>query len=348
MRAALVPLLMLVAACGSERIDPAPALPASLAELALYDGPLADLHPAKGVLPYEVSAQLWADGARKSRFIALPDGETATFDAGEAWAFPIGTKVIKNFYFSLDPRAADGPRRIIETRVLRFEEAGWTPYVYRWNDDQTEAKLSPGGSRVNVVAVDDGGKTSVREYVVPNTNQCSNCHARGHSLHLLGVTTPQLDIDVSRGGKTVNQLRWLQQRGVVGGASIDPKAYAHLEDPFGGASLELRARSWLHANCAHCHRSGGGAESTALTLLFGENDATHIGICKPPVAAGSGTGGKKFDIVPGKPDDSIMPFRIASTAPQIKMPELPNRVPDAKGLALIRAWISAMPPQACE
>ncbi len=347
MKLAAAVLAAFAAGCAAERVDPGPALPLSLAELELFEPPLADLRPAPGVYPYEVAAQLWADGARKARFIALPMGEQAGFDPGESWSFPRGTLLIKNFYFPLDQRAPDGERRIVETRLLRLEDDGFHGYVYLWNEAQTEAKLSPGGTRVDVAGVDDGGHAFGKEYVVPNTNQCSNCHARAEQLHLLGFITPQLNRQVSRGGEKVDQLGWLQQHGVFGGDPVDPAAQDHFADPYGSGPLEPRARAWLHANCAHCHRSGGGAESTALTLLASETDPTHLGVCKPPIAAGSGTGGHSFDVVPGKPDDSIMPFRVASTAPQIKMPELPNRTPDPAGLELVRQWIAAMPAMSC-
>jgi hypothetical protein len=118
-------------------------------------------------------------------------------------------------------------------------------------------------------------------------------------------------------------------------------------DPFGEAPLEPRTRSWLHANCSHCHRQGGNGGTSGLVLLAWETEPLKLGVCKTAAAAGSGTGGHEYDIVPGQPDDSIMPFRIASTDPEIKMPELPNRIPDERGLELVRAWIAAMTPPGC-
>jgi hypothetical protein len=62
-----------------------------------------------------------------------------------------------------------------------------------------------------------------------------------------------------------------------------------------------------------------------------------------PAAAGQGTGGFPHDIVPGKPEESIVIFRMNSLDPEIKMPELPNRVIDKAGVQLISDWIAAMP-----
>jgi hypothetical protein len=38
---------------------------------------------------------------------------------------------------------------------------------------------------------------------------------------------------------------------------------------------------------------------------------------------------------------------MASIDPEIRMPELPSRVPDLFGLLLIEEWISAIPGDGC-
>ncbi len=348
-RAAALAALFAIGGCAREQVFPAPPAPARLSETGLYAEPLAALRPQGGVLPYDVASPLWSDGARKQRLIALPPGETLGFDPLDAWSLPLGATLVKTFYFPYDQSAPDGERQIVETRLLRRDDDGLTPLVYLWREDQTDAELWSGGTRRAVRFFDTHGDPVHREYAVPNANQCRNCHERGGTMFPLGVMTAQLNREVERGGARVNQLRWLGGLGALGaaGSSLDPPALGALANPYAPGPVEPRARSWLHANCAHCHRLGGGAGSTGLTLLVGEGDATHLGVCKPPVAAGAGTGGHDFDVVPGKPDDSIMPFRIASTAPNIKMPELPNRVPDPDGLALVRAWIGAMPSKDC-
>ena len=63
---------------------------------------------------------------------------------------------------------------------------------------------------------------------------------------------------------------------------------------------------------------------------------------QPPVAAGRGTGDHFFDIVPGKPDDSILPYRMLSSEPGVMMPEQGRTTTHREGVALIRDWISAM------
>jgi len=70
-------------------------------------------------------------------------------------------------------------------------------------------------------------------------------------------------------------------------------------------------------------------------------------VCKVPAAAGPGAGGNAYDIVPGRPEESIVVYRMASTDPEIKMPELPSLLADEFGVELISEWIAAMPEQDC-
>jgi hypothetical protein len=105
--------------------------------------------------------------------------------------------------------------------------------------------------------------------------------------------------------------------------------------------LDARARAYLDINCGHCHNAKGAANTTALTLDIATPEDRHLGICKPPVAAGRGTGDHFFDIVPGKPGDSILPFRMESAEPGVMMPELGRSTVHREGLELIRAWIAA-------
>ena len=122
-----------------------------------------------------------------------------------------------------------------------------------------------------------------------------------------------------------------------------------LYDPLGDeGTLEQRARSYLHANCSHCHRQDGGAGISGLRFVYWEQEPVHLGICKPPAAAGSASNGLSYDIFPGSPEQSIAIFRMQSLDPEIKMPELPSQVLNPEGIALISEWIAAMEPAGCE
>lgn len=343
------------AGCGAEEptedVKPKGPLPyATLSEYAFFSGKMADLAPAPSVVPYEVSSPLWSDGAGKARFVVLPEGQRAGFEDGEEWAFPDGTIIVKSFFFPLDLRDPGGARRHIETRLLVRDsqvEEGWTAHTYVWNDEQTEATRVIAGRKMKVEYIDEAGAQGSQEYLVPNTNQCKGCHARDDAYKVLGLTTHQVNREVTVGGAARSQIEYLAERGVFEAPPPPASGLVALPDPFGAAPLDDRARSYLHANCSHCHRPGGGGGSSGLVLLAWEEDTTKLGFCKGPVAAGGGSGMLLFDVVPGKPDESIMIFRMSSTDPEIKMPEIPNLMPDKAGVALISEWIKSLSPAGC-
>ncbi|PCC72315.1 conserved hypothetical protein, HNE_0200 family [Nannocystis exedens] len=325
--------------------------PWPLPKLSDYDffvQPMVELAPKDGVVPYTVAAPLWSDAAGKGRFIVLPEGEKIGFTEGEGWSFPDGAVIIKNFWFDHDRRDPAAGRRMIETRLLYREAGAWESVTYLWDDAQTEATLHKIGERVDVAFIDEDGQARVEEYIVPNLDQCGSCHERDDATELLGTITHQLNTEIVVDGQTVNQLEWLAAQDMFSGTLPDVQALPRLVDPFGGEPLDTRARSYLHANCSHCHRLGGGAGKSGLVFLAWEETEAKLGVCKVPAAAGPGTGGHHYDIVPGKPDDSIVIFRMNSLDPEIKMPELPNRVIDQRGVQLIHDWIAAMPEKDCE
>ncbi len=303
-----------------------------LSDYGFFEGELKALSPAANVVPYDVAAPLWSDGTDKQRFVVLPGDEKVEFRETDTYALPVGATLIKNF--------GDGATNI-ETRLLIHTQNGWQGQVYRWNEEQTEAFRMVAGE----TTTRDGGQ----EYIVPNTLMCGDCHSSSDKLVPLGTNTRQLNRKVDRGGAAVDQLAWLADQGVFGASPPAADTLDAHPDPYGeDGTVDARARAWLDANCAHCHSPGGLAEATGLFLGAGETDDTKLGVCKTPVAAGAGSGGLKYGIVPGDPDASILAFRIASDDPAVKMPELPNLIVDEPGVALIRQWITEMDSVDCD
>ncbi len=337
--------LLLLVGCGGEETGAKAELPyETLSEYRFFVGPLAEMRPAPGVIPYVVAAPLWADHAGKDRFFVLPEGTRVEVD-GEDWAFPVGSVVVKSFFYSRDLRSPGASATVVETRLLIREADGWSAHTYVWDDAQTEAVRKVAGTRKTLAYLDETGGEVTGTYVVPNTNQCADCHERDDELGLLGPVTSQMARRVERGGVEVDQLGWLAEQGLF---DEPPVASAPLVDPFGDAPLDQRARSYLAGNCAHCHRAGGHGGPSGLVLEATETRPAHFGICKSPVAAGPGSGGRLYDITPGRPDESIMVYRMESTDLEVKMPELPNLIPDDAGARLIREWIAAMDPPGCD
>jgi len=172
-------------------------------------------------------------------------------------------------------------------------------------------------------------------------NQCKGCHNRQEKMMPIGPSAWQLNGRQDYGSGPINQLEYWQKLGMLKGVyGAIPKGVVW-NDPSTG-SLDERARIWLDINCAHCHRNDGPASSSGLHLGWQEKDKLKLGIEKTPVAAGRGSGNLRFGIVAGKPDESILLFRIKSTDPGIMMPELGRTQMQAEAVALIREWISKM------
>jgi len=302
--------------------------------------------PAPGVIPYEINAPLFSDHASKHRFLRVPEGTTITIEADGSWSFPEGTVIVKTFGFLLDGRDPSLGEQLVETRLLVREDGRWVPYVYRWNDEETDAVRMPAGDRVEVAFVDASGEAHEITYRVPNVNQCANCHGGTGEIEPLGLRTDQMDHLFDFGAGPENQIDHLAALGLL---SAPPAAERTTLTDYTdeSAPLEARARAYLHANCSHCHRDGGAADQSGLWLNIEITEPVRLGICKPPAAAGRGTGGRSVAIWPGDSERSIMTFRMASEEPGIKMPELPTVLSHDEGVALVTAWIDAMEPADC-
>lgn len=355
----VISLLVVTSAlgCGSEPNKQAPTPPPTtipyetLGEYGLFTGKLSDLTPAAGVIPYDVASPLWSDGADKQRFIVLPEGQKVIFGAEETWSFPNDTIIVKHFAFPRDKREPNGALQHVETRLLirdTSEPKGFTAHTYVWNDEQTEAVRKVAGKHITLDFIDEAGAAASQEYIIPNTNQCGNCHERNDVYESLGLVTQQVNFDLDDGGAIKNQLARLEDAGLFDVTLPNLATLPALSRPSGLDSLDARARSYLHANCSHCHRPGGGGGSSGLVLLKWETNPIKNGVCKGSVAAGAGTGSLDYDVVPGKPDESIMIYRMSSTDPEIKMPEIPNLLPDKGGIKLISEWITSLELPPCQ
>ena len=339
-------LVALVGSCDSP--PSVPDGPLALSEWGLF----ADMSrqiPAPGVIPYDVISPLFSDYATKHRFIRVPPGQQMTVDANGDFVFPEESVIVKTFGFLADLRDPSSAERLIETRLLVRREGRWQPLIYLYDADMHEARLSQYGTRVPVSWTNAAGNRVSITYRVPDRIQCSNCHGGADPVHLLGVRVRQLDrmhdYGAASGGVT-NQLAHFVSIGILAAAPAPADRHA-LVDPFGTAEVGLRARSYLEANCAHCHRVNGGSDQSGLLLGIEISDPLRLGVCKGPAAAGAGAAGRSYDVVPGDPDASIVVFRVESEVPGIKMPELPSVLHHAEGAALIREWIRTMPPYDC-
>jgi uncharacterized repeat protein (TIGR03806 family) len=297
--------------------------------------------PNEGVLPYDLNTPLFSDYASKHRFVWLPPGTSASYDENETFDLPVGAVVIKTFAYPFDARQPSLGERLLETRLIVRRADGWDPVTYIWNEDETEARRRVIGLRIPVTWIDGDGETRSINYQVPNTNQCRECHEEhSETLGLLGVKARHLNRDYPYPGGAENQLAYWTAIGYLTGAPDPAEAPRSpvFDDPQTG-TVEERARAYLDVNCGNCHNETGLARTSGLYLDIGETDPMRLGICKTPVAAGQGSGNRRYDIVPGEPDASILIYRMESTEAGVAMPELGRQTVHEEGLAVVREWI---------
>jgi uncharacterized repeat protein (TIGR03806 family) len=318
-----------------------------LSEYAFFIGKIANLSPSANVFPYEVNAPLFSDYAEKSRFVYLPAGQSMVYHAEHAFEFPSRAVIIKNFYYWRDTRFPEKGRKILETRLLIKEEKSWKALEYIWNEAQDDAYLEVAGANLAHSWVDIKGKKQEIEYIAPNLNQCKGCHSYDGQFVPIGITARQLN----REEKGENQLLAWQKSGrliLPEGFELQhaPRLidYRVLATPGHDSPAErvLAARAYLDGNCAHCHNPHGPASTSGMFLEFDQTNTERLGVGKPPVAAGRGSGNRRFGIVPGKPNESILVFRMESDDPGIRMPELGRQLRHQEGVALIKDWIREM------
>jgi len=346
--AALACLSLVAIGCTRSGDAPATATapagpPRDLAAYGIFAGDPREQRPAEGVIPYDLNTPLFSDYTAKYRFVKLPEGQSATYHETEAFEMPVGTVIAKTFAVPDDLRDPESRVWLIETRILIHEAEGWVGLPYVWNDEQTEATLELAGRFVDVAWTHTDGGERTNSHIVPNANQCKNCHEESGVNRPIGPKARHLNRDFAYDHGSENQLTYWARSGALSGAPSAEEAprLAVWDDPASG-SLDGRARAWLEVNCANCHNPRGTARNAGIDLMASQTVPAQYGIYKSPVATGLGSGGFEYDIVPGKPDESILAFRIGSIHPQIMMPELGKRMIHDEGLALVREWIESL------
>jgi len=341
MLAFLIMSIPFVVGCASEPEEWEP--PEKLSAFGLFEGNGATQEPTEGVVPYEINTALFSDYTEKYRFIKLPKGQAGKYDSEKSFNLPVGTIIAKTFAYPHDMRDPAQGLLLLETRLLVHRPDGWIGLPYVWNEAQTEAVLEIAGERVDARWIHADGQEMQSRYMVPNMNQCKQCHDQNDQLKPIGIRARHLNRDYDYDHGRENQLAFWSRSGMLNGAPKAERAprLAVWDDPRTG-TLDDRARAWVEVNCAHCHSPEGRGWSTGLDLMASQTDPAMMGVYKLPTAAGRGTGGNEYDIVPRKPEESIFVYRIGSVEPDIAMPELGRQLVHKEGLALVREWIEKM------
>lgn len=326
---------------------------ASLADWHFFSD-ISQQKPAPGVEPFQPIAPLYSDYTNKRRFIYVPSGTKIQYSTDGVWTIPVGGALIKTFSYVLDEREGvpsvitPDKERLLETRVLyRESETAWVAETYVYDESGKSAERKVAGATIDMSWTNQAGETMTNAYGVPNVNACQTCHGENEAMNAQGLRTRQLNWDHDYGDVVENQVDHFERIGW-----LEPTGdREQLVDPYGSASVSDRVRSYFDSNCASCHREDGFASSSGLWLDWGNTDpskeAARWGVCKQPTSAGGATCGLQFDVVPGKPDESILLCRTASEDGKVRMPPLATKVPHAEGIALIRDWITQLPAASC-
>jgi uncharacterized repeat protein (TIGR03806 family) len=305
--------------------------PTTLSATGLFTS-VASLTPAPGLIEYDVASPLWSDRALKKRWIALPGAERIRFSASGDWEFPIGTVFVKHFEL---PTSATARVRV-ETRVLLRQIDRWVGYTYRWNTAQTEASLVT-SEETGSYSVYVGGVSTPQTWLFPSPSGCLSCHTSAAG-RVLGARTAQLNRAFAYPGGSGNQLHaWGSCLGLFAETLQSPTQYGSYADPSNASEpLGARARSYLAANCAHCHAplgpAPGGLDLRYRTLL---GDMSLIGVAPTEGTLGLPNAQR---IRPGVKEQSVLWARVASTDPAIHMPA-GSLVPDPLAVSVLGAWI---------
>jgi hypothetical protein len=311
-------------------------LPARLRDTGLYAG-TSITETAAGVLAFSPQYPLWSDGATKKRWIAIPQGTFIDASRPDAWEFPRGTRLWKEFSVG----------RRVETRYIeRLQDGSWRYSTYIWNEAGTDAVLaSPDGATV---------KVGERRYVLPSNYDCRACH-EGARAPVLGFGALQLSADrdslaphAEPGGV---DLRALVARGWL--RNLPQRLIDNPPRIAAASALERAALGYLHGNCGHCHakpdESGAAVPvNTRLAQSVVETDSSSA-VLQSLIHTSSryrAAGAQQLTqvVTPGASHASVLPLRMRSRDPRVQMPPLGTDIPDSDALALIERWIDSLKP----
>lgn len=344
-------LIGLLISCGSDTGDDYTNVPVSpvtlhvnqapydsLSKYHFFEGELKNLKPVLGVLPYDLNSSLFTDYALKKRFVYMPLGSKATYVTdGEVLNFPVGTALIKTFYY--DNAGKERATLLVETRIMIKKTEGWIFANYVWNNNQTEAVLTPTGS-TKTVSWYQGNIYRTVNYKIPSQAQCATCHTLNDIPTAIGPKPQNLNKNYTyRDGVSKNQLaKWIES-GYLDAAPQTINSTVDWTDT--SKSLSLRARSYLDINCAHCHTQGAYCGYTPMDLAFSKTHIdANLGICVPP--QDFVTGDQQYLIAKQDAEGSLLAFRIKTSDPAEMMPLLGRTVIHREGILLIDQWINTM------
>lgn len=309
----------------------------TLSEYNFFEGELKNLEPVFGVLPYDINTPLFSDYAHKKRFIWMPEGTKAVYNNDYTpLNFPVGAVLIKNFYF--ENVLPDQTTKILETRLMYNTIDGWKFAEYVWNEAQTEATFTTDGSFVSLDWFENERTNSVT-YRIPSHSECFTCHNKFGTPIPIGPKPQNLYKDYPYPQGPKNQLdKWIEVGYLENSLPDNIDATVAWNDE--SQPLEMRARSYIDINCAHCHAEESYCSYRPMRFPFHQNnEPDNMGVCIEP---DTHIDPYQKIIVPGDANNSLLFFRISSVEEQYRMPILGRTLKHEEGVRLIESWINAL------
>ena len=316
-----------------------------LSDYKFFEGAIKNQKPALDVLIYEPASSLFTDYSLKKRFVWMPKGTKATYESdGKILELPVGAALIKNFYYNNVQNVNPiGSARIIETRVMIRKSTGWIFAEYVWNAEQTEAYLDLAGSNTAISWKDDDGQLqTVENYRIPSEQQCMTCHKSNEQPIPIGIKPQNLNFDFAFNEGSKNQLlKWIEVgylENSLPNSITSTINYADVSQP-----LDLRVRSYLDINCAHCHQTNSHCDYRPMRFAFNEtSNAASMGICVDTQDMSDFPAALKKIVNPKNSNRSMLYYRLNTENESYRMPLLGRSEIHAEGVALIDQWINSL------
>jgi len=315
------------------------AIPRLLSQTGAFKN-VRDFLPAEDLIPYELVVPFWSDGAEKTRFISVPQNQTVKFSPIGEWIFPPGTVFVKSFFLAADDSPPNSLRRL-ETRLLvRDETGGVYGVAYKWRADGSDADLLE-TNFTEEIPIHTATGPRAQKWYYPSRQDCLTCHTANAGF-VLGVKTRQLNRDFAfPSGVTDNELRAWNHAGLFdtnfSDADLEQFPKLAATDDL-SRNLEDRARSYLDANCAHCHRPKG---TVAYFDARYDTPSPQQDLVGGRVLIDERVDGARV-VAPNDRWRSIL-FMRANTTEPFKMPPLARNMIDERGMKLLRDWIESLP-----
>ena len=329
-----------------------------LSDYHFFEGAMKDQIPALNVLPYKPASSLFSDYAHKKRFVWMPLGVSATYNSDSTTLeLPVGAALIKTFYYdNVQNVIPVGATRIVETRIMIRKATGWIFANYVWNAAQTEAYYDLAGSFTPITWIDENNVEKSANYRIPSEAQCVVCHKKREIINNvmvetyvpIGIKPQNLNYGYTYSSTARNQLsKWIEQGYLQNNFTFPTIANSTIDYEDTSRSIELRARSYVDINCAHCHQDNRHCDYRPMRFAFTEtaNNPTNMGVCVETQDMQDFPSALSKIVTPGDINRSMMYYRLNTTDEAIRMPLHGRTLIHDEAIILIQAWINSLPGQ---